>query len=89
MAVDGKDITMNGKEKDSTKDTFLTHLNPLKMPDSAQNRAFLRRWFSMITGINDVESMDEIARAVSVNFDYLSDKDRLLKKFKGVERFYD
>ena len=79
LAVGGKYITMNGKEKDSSKDVFLTHLNPLKISDNANNRAFLRRWFSMITGLNDVESMDEIARAVSVNFDYLSDKDRLLK----------
>jgi type IV secretion system protein VirB4 len=78
LAVGGKYITMNGKEKDNSKDVFLTHLNPLKMPDSASNRAFLRRWFSMITGINDAVSMDEIARAVSVNFDYLQDKDRLL-----------
>ena len=79
LAVDGKYVTMNGKEKDATKNMFLTHLNPLKMPDSAANRAFLRRWLSMITNLDDVESMDEIARAVSVNFDYLSDKDRLLK----------
>lgn len=79
LAVDGKYITMNGKEKDSSKDTFLTHLNPLKMPDSASNRAFLRRWLSMISGQTDVISSDEIARAVSVNFDYLPEKDRLLK----------
>ena len=79
LSVGGKYITMNGKEKDATNDAFLTHLNPLKMPDTASNRAFLRRWFSMITNQADVESMDEIARAVSVNFDYLSDKDRLLK----------
>ena len=79
LAVDGKYITMNGKEKDAKKDAFLTHLNPLKMPDTASNRAFLKRWLSMITGQNDVLSNDEIARAVSVNFDYLSSKDRLLK----------
>jgi type IV secretion system protein VirB4 len=79
LAVDGKYITMNGKEKNADNNTFLTHLNPLKMPDTAANRAFLRRWFSMITGQTDVMSEDEIARAVSVNFDYLSDKDRLLK----------
>ena len=79
LAVGGKYITMNGKEKDAKNDAFLTHLNPLKMPDSSSNRAFLRRWFSMITNVNDAESMDEIARAVSVNFDYLQDKDRLLK----------
>lgn len=79
LSVGGKYVTMNGKEKESKKDTFLTHLNPLKIPDSAANRAFLRRWFSIITGQNDVVSMDEIARAVSVNFDYLQTKDRLLK----------
>lgn len=79
LAVDGKYITMNGKEKDAKQDSFLTHLNPLKMPDTAANRAFLRRWLAMITGQTDVVSTDEIARAVAVNFDYLSDKDRLLK----------
>ena len=79
LAVDGKYITMNGKEKDAINNTFLTHLNPLKMPDTAANRAFLRRWLAMISGQNDVVSEEEIARAVSVNFDYLSDKDRLLK----------
>jgi len=79
LAIDGKYITMNGKEKDSSKDSFLTHLNPLKMPDSASNRAFLRRWLSMITEQADPQSTDEIARAVSVNFDYLSDEDRMLK----------
>lgn len=79
LSIDGKYITMNGKEKDAAQNTFLTHLNPLKMPDTAANRAFLRRWFAMITGQTDVLSGDEIARAVSVNFDYLSDKDRLLK----------
>ncbi len=79
LAVGGKYITMNGKEKNADNNTFLTHLNPLKMPDTAVNRAFLRRWLAMITGQSDVVSEDEIARAVSVNFDYLSDKDRLLK----------
>lgn len=80
LAVGGKYITMQGKEKNSDPmvNSFQTHLNPLKMPDSAANRAFLRRWFSIITGQNDAASMDEIARAVSVNFDYLSEKDRLL-----------
>ena len=77
LAVGGKYITMHGKEKD--QDAFQTHLNPLKMPDTAENRAFLRRWFAMITGQSDANSADEIARAVSVNFDYLQEKDRLLK----------
>ena len=83
LASGGKYITMQGKEKNTAtnkvEQSFLTHLNPLKMPDSVANRAFLRRWFAIISGQNDTISADEIARAVSVNFDYLSDKDRLLK----------
>ena len=79
LAIGGKYITMNGKEKNAAKDVFLTHLNPLKIPDSASNRTFLRRWLSMISGQTDALSSDEIARAVSVNFDYLQTKDRLLK----------
>ena len=81
LSVGGKYITMRGKEKntDPMEKSFETRLNPLKMPDTAENRAFLRRWFTIISGQNDAESADEIARAVSVNFDYLSDKDRLLK----------
>ena len=77
LAVGGKYVTMQGKEKNEEK--FLTHLNPLKMPDTVANRAFLRRWLAMISEQNDAMSADEIARAVSVNFDYLSDKDRMLK----------
>ncbi|HIS70916.1 MAG TPA: hypothetical protein IAD02_02915 [Candidatus Enterousia intestinigallinarum] len=80
LAVGGKYVTMMGKDKNNkVEDSFLTHLNPLKMPDTAANRAFLRRWFAMITGQTDANSADEIARAVSVNFDYLTEHDRLLK----------
>ncbi|MCQ2581807.1 MAG: hypothetical protein MJ170_02375 [Alphaproteobacteria bacterium] len=80
LSVGGKYITMNGKDKNTNpmEKSFETHLNPLKMPDTAANRAFLRRWFSIISGQSDPNSADEIARAVSVNFDYLSDKDRKL-----------
>ena len=81
LASGGKYITMQGKEKnqDANEQSFLTHLNPLKMPDSAANRAFLRRWLSIISGQSDANSADEIARAVAVNFDYLNDNDRMLK----------
>ncbi|MBN1325316.1 MAG: hypothetical protein JW974_03815 [Alphaproteobacteria bacterium] len=78
LAVGGKYVTMQGKEK-SDGINFSAHLNPLKMEDSVVNRAFLRRWFSMISGQSDPASDDEIARAVSVNFDYLSDENRMLK----------
>lgn len=77
LATGGKYITMQGKEKNETG--FLAHLNPLKMSDTAANRAFLRRWLAMIAEQSDPISDDEIARAVSVNFDYLVDKDRMLK----------
>ncbi len=73
LATGGKYITMQGKEKNETN--FLAHLNPLKMSDTAANRGFLRRWLSMISEQSDPLSEDEIARAVSVNFDYLADKD--------------
>ncbi len=81
LAAGGKYITMHGKEKNEDKSeyNFSTRLNPLKMPDSAANRKFLNQWFSIISEQTDVLSADEIARAVSVNFDYLSDKDKLLK----------
>jgi len=78
LSIGGKYITMKNKEKNAADNSFLTHLNPLKMPDNAKNRAFLRRWFSIISEQTDASSLDEIARAVSVNFDYLSDNDRLL-----------
>ncbi len=79
LAVGGKYITMQGKDKnDDDQHSFETHLNPFKMADTVANRAFLRRWLAMISGQTDATSMDEIARAVSVNFDYLKEKDRKL-----------
>jgi len=78
MSVGGKYITMqNNKESEETG--FETQLNPFRMSDNADNRAFLRRWLAMISGQEDSNSADEIARAVSVNFDYLPDKDRMLR----------
>lgn len=77
LSVGGKYITMQGKDK-TDGINFQTHLNPLKMEDSVANRAFLRRWFAMISEQSDPASIDEIARAVSVNYDYLGDNDRLL-----------
>ena len=78
LAVGGKYVTMQGKDK-TDGISFQTHLNPLKMPDTVANRAFLRRWLAMISGQTDAMSANGIVRAVSVNFDYLSDRDRLLK----------
>ncbi|MCL1902031.1 MAG: hypothetical protein FWG18_00195 [Alphaproteobacteria bacterium] len=80
LSTGGKYLTFYNKSKESDKVAagFETKLNPLKMEDTEQNRAFLRRWLAMISGHSDPRSLDEVARAVSVNFDYLGDNDRKL-----------
>jgi type IV secretion system protein VirB4 len=79
LATGGKYLTFNTKSKDKVLAGFETSLNPFKLEDTDANRAFLRRWLMMISGQNDPESLDEIARAVSVNFDYLDEDQRMLK----------
>ena len=54
-------------------------LNPFFMPDSPENRAFLRSWLRSITGCTDAFSEEEIARAVTTAYDYLRPEERLLK----------
>ena len=54
-------------------------LNPFMIPDTSDNRAFLRRWLAMITGGKDAISEQEIARAVTTSYDYLRPEERLLK----------
>lgn len=54
-------------------------LNPFAIPDSSDNRAFLRTWLRDITGGTDAVSEQEIARAVTTSFEYLKPKERLLK----------
>ena len=80
LATGGKYITMNNKEDDKDDHilSFETHLNPLKMEDSKANREFLKEWFRIISGQSDPLSDEEIARAISINFDYLQEKDRKL-----------
>ncbi|MDR1207538.1 MAG: hypothetical protein LBK26_03950, partial [Rickettsiales bacterium] len=80
LSTGGKYLTFYNKSKDADKVEagFETKLNPLKMEDSEQNRAFLRRWLGLVSGAADPRSLDEIARAVSVNFDYLNEDDRKL-----------
>ncbi|GHT58724.1 hypothetical protein FACS18945_4790 [Bacteroidia bacterium] len=76
LATGGKYLTFygNAKEADKIEAGFETYMNPMKMSDNPQNRAFLRRWLQMISEQSDPMSLDEIARAVSINFDYLEDK---------------
>ncbi len=54
-------------------------LNPFAVPDTADNRAFLRTWMRDITGGTDAVSEQEIARAVTTAFEYLRPEERLMK----------
>ena len=54
-------------------------LNPFAIPDTSDNRAFLRMWLRDITGGTDAVSEQEIARAVTTAFEYLRPQERLLK----------
>ena len=54
-------------------------LNPFAVPDTSDNRAFLRTWLRDITGGVDAMSEQEIARAVVTAFEYLRPNERLLK----------
>ncbi|MGN0919386.1 MAG: hypothetical protein ACI4OR_01305 [Alphaproteobacteria bacterium] len=54
-------------------------LNPFAIPDTPDNRAFLRSWVRDITGGKDAVSESEIARAVTTAFEYLPQDQRLLK----------
>ncbi len=54
-------------------------LNPFAVPDTSDNRAFLRTWMRDITGGTDALSEQEIARAVTTAFEYLKPDERLMK----------
>ena len=80
LSTGGKYLTFQGKSKEADRADVgaETQMNPFRMEDSESARAFMRRWLAMISGQGDPRSLDEIARAVSVNFDYLDIKDRKL-----------
>lgn len=81
LAGGGKYIGLENKSQNSDKiaASFNAKLNPLKMENTESNRAFLRRWLAMLSSAEAPADLDEIARAVSVVFDYLDSKDKLLK----------
>jgi type IV secretion system protein VirB4 len=81
LAAGGKYVGLAGNSQNSDRIAAagITALNPLKMEDSEPNRAFLRRWLAMLADASTPADLDEIARAVSVVFDYLDDKNKLLK----------
>ena len=80
-SIGGDCISFAGDTKD--KDAFhggrSVHLNPFRIEDLPENRAFLRRWLKEITLVDDAASELEIARAVTTAFDYLEPSKRSLK----------
>ena len=80
-AIDGSYINFEGdtKDKEIKKTGVIAHLNPFRISDNPENRAFLRRWLKEITLVNDATSEKEIARAVTTAFDYLEPEKRSLK----------
>lgn len=80
-AIGGSYINFDGDTKDKTvqKGGVTAHLNPFRIDDNPENRAFLRRWLKEITLVNDANSEAEIARAVTTAFDYLESGKRSLK----------
>ncbi|MHA1539013.1 MAG: hypothetical protein ACTSXQ_00880 [Alphaproteobacteria bacterium] len=49
-------------------------LNPFQCTDTKENRGFLRSWLEGISGCNDSDSLEEIGRAVKLNFESGLDK---------------
>ena len=80
-AINGSYINFEGdtKDKDVQKGGIKTYLNPFRIDDTPENRAFLRRWLKEITLVNDANSESEIARAITTAFDYLEPSKRSLK----------
>ena len=80
-AIGGSYINFEGdtKDKDVKKTGMIAHLNPFRIEDNPENRAFLRRWLKEITLANDPVSENEIARAITTAFDYLEPEKRSLK----------
>lgn len=80
-AIGGSYINFEGdtKDKEVQKGGKTAHLNPFRIEDNPENRAFLRRWLKEITLVNDANSDAEIARAVTTAFDYLTPDKRTLK----------
>ena len=80
-AAGGSYINFEGdtKDKDIVKGGTTAHLNPFRIDDTPENRAFLRRWLKEITQVDDANSEAEIARAITTSFDYLEPNKRSLK----------
>jgi type IV secretion system protein VirB4 len=82
-SIGGSYINFEGDTKDADKQKSKggkqVSLNPLRIENTAENRAFLRRWLKLITYAEDAQSEAEIGRAVTTSFDYLRPEERLLK----------
>ncbi|MCT4552517.1 MAG: hypothetical protein N4A44_02530 [Alphaproteobacteria bacterium] len=78
---------LNKVDQKSKGDDVLTNtlfskevaLNPFKIKDTPENRSFLKVWLRELALATDSKSEEEIARAITTNFDYLEYEDRNLK----------
>jgi type IV secretion system protein VirB4 len=91
-AVGGAYLTFVGGKTKDVEYGKKTYMNPLKLPDTPENRQFLRLWLKAITYIensdyakSEAQIEEEISRAVSVVYDYLDYDLRSLKNiYKSV-----
>jgi type IV secretion system protein VirB4 len=60
-----------------------TGFNPLKLPDSPANRAFLRDWLACLLDASDAGELATVARAVDASYDY-SSRLRRLSNFREL-----
>ncbi|MDR3208491.1 MAG: hypothetical protein LBT45_01430 [Rickettsiales bacterium] len=81
LATGGKYVGLENRSQNADRiaASFNAKMNPLKMEDNEYNRAFLRKWLALLANATQPSDLDEIARAVSVVFDYLDGKDKLLE----------
>jgi len=71
------------------KDGFIP-LNPLQLPDSATNRAFLEKWIASLCKHVDERDEEAIQRAVRTSFETLAPEERSLNAVRmvfGVEGY--
>lgn len=59
-AMGGKYVTFDASDLNGTQSA----LNPFQLPDTQENRAFLRNFLEALADVNDAESQEEIAFAV-------------------------
>jgi ComB4 competence protein len=93
-ALNGMKVPVNafgGNYIDLNDDGFVP-LNPMQLPDSQQNRAFLARWIESLVGSVSDRERNDIARAIRTNYESLELHERSLLALReafGVDGYDD